>query len=340
MKTFLITGGAGYIGTVLTESLLKQGHHVICLDRCFLGEGKVADFLNHPNYRLEKEDIRYFDPVCLNGVDIVVDMASLSNDPVGDLDEGKTRAINAKGRMRVCRLAKNAGVRRYILTSSCSVYGFNDNICVETSPPNPLTTYATCNHLAEACLGMASTDFCVSVLRLGTVFGISRRMRFDLVVNTMVLSAFRDGVIHVCGQGSQYRPFVHVKDVAKAIVEVAAYSRKAVNAQVFNIGFNEKNYRIHDLAITIQKALPGNIEILMSPDPADTRSYRVNFDKFANTFGAKPQMTVADGAVEVWSALDKGHVFEAPDTITVKWYKYLIDAQRFLRSIELNGEIL
>jgi nucleoside-diphosphate-sugar epimerase len=113
-----------------------------------------------------------------------------------------------------------------------------------------------------------------------------------------------------------------------------------VNSQVFNIGFNEKNYRIHDLAAIIQKALPGSVEVLISRDQVDTRSYRVNFDKFANTFGAKPEMTVADGALEVWSALDKGHVFDAPDTITVKWYKNLIDTQRFLRSIELNGEIL
>jgi nucleoside-diphosphate-sugar epimerase len=340
MKTFLITGGAGYIGTVLTDRLLALGHKVICLDRCFFGEEKVSDFLRHPAFRLVKEDIRFFDPSVLSGVDIVVDMASLSNDPVGELDEVKTHAINAEGRLRVCKLSRDAGVKRYILTSSCSVYGFSDKICLETSAPNPLTTYAKCNYLAEACLEMAQGHFCVSVLRLGTVFGLSRRMRFDLVVNGMVLSAIRDGMIEVCGQGTQYRPFVHVIDVANAITKVASAHSEIVGSQIFNVGFNKNNYCIRDLAAIIQKALPIKIDSYLSQDDPDTRSYQVDFEKYVNTFEVKPKMSIEDGALEVWAALDRGDVFDSLDTITVKWYKYLIDAQRVLRSIELNGIIL
>ena len=339
-KTFLVTGGAGYIGTVLSEWLLSLGHEVICLDRCFFGEEKISGFINHPNYRLIKEDIRNFDSKHFNGVDVVVDMASLSNDPVGELDEEKTYAINTEGRLRVCRLAKNAGVSRYILTSSCSVYGFNDGICEEASTPRPLTTYAKCNSLAEACLEMAAADFSVTILRLATVFGLSKRMRFDLVINTMVLSAFRDRSICVCGDGKQYRPFIHVKDVARAIAEVAASTPEEVSFQIYNVGFNRNNHSIRELADIIQKVLPVQVKVLISGDQPDTRSYQVNFDKYMKTFGTKPEMSLAAGALEVWEALEKGYIFDALDTITVKWYKHLIEAQRLMRSVELKGEIL
>ena len=226
-KKILVTGGAGYIGSVLVTLLLERGYEVTCLDRLFFGKEPLKDVIDDKNFKLIKDDLRWFDPAILRNIDTVMDLAALSNDPSGELDPEKTMAINHKGRVRVATLSKKHNIQRYILASSCSVYGFQDEVLDERSSTNPLTTYANANLQAEAgVLPMADDNFTVVVLRQATVYGLSPRMRFDLVINAMTKSSITNKKISVFGGGKQWRPLVHVEDVADAFAIAEQYHRK------------------------------------------------------------------------------------------------------------------
>ena len=218
MKSILVTGAGGYIGSTLSSMLLDAGYHVIGFDRYFFGTSSLKDLFEHPNFKAVQKDIREIQPADLENVYGVCDLAALSNDPSGDLNPELTNSINHAGRVRVATLAKQVGVQRYILASSCSVYGQSDGRDLdEHSDPKPLTTYARANLAAERdVLPLADGRFTVTVLRQATVFGLSRRMRFDLVINLMTLNAVQKGRIFVLGGGRQWRPIVHVSDTSRA----------------------------------------------------------------------------------------------------------------------------
>ena len=335
----LVTGGAGYIGSVLTRVLLERGHSVTCLDRFFFGRDSLEDLDGH--ITILNDDVRWFNPGLLKGVDAVLDLASLSNDPSGELDPQKTLEINYKGRVRVASLAKKQGVKKYVLASSCSVYGFQDGILNEESNLNPLTTYAKANANAEKeVLPLADKDFTVTVLRQATVYGFSYRMRFDLAVNGMVLGFFKKGQIPIMRDGKQWRPFIHVKDASSAFVKIIESDSELVNGEIFNVGSNKQNVQIFNLAEDVAEAidLPFRYEWYGS---TDNRSYRVSFDKINKQLNYKTSYTPKEGAKEVYDALKTGKLNgDDPRTITVKWYKYLIDSQSLVKSVELNGVIL
>lgn len=337
----LVTGGAGYIGSTLIRMLLDKGYTVKCLDRFFFGKDPLADVASNPNLELIKDDVRWFDPKILKDVDTVVDLAALSNDPSGELDPIKTLDINYLGRVRVAKLSKEYGVKRYILASSCSVYGFReDTILNESSPTNPLTTYAKANVMAEKdVLPLADDKFTVTVLRFATVYGLSYRMRFDLAINGMVLGLFKTGKIPIMRDGTQWRPFIHVKDVANALITVMEANPEKVNNQIFNTGSNEQNYQIYSLAKLIEEALNIPVEIEWYGSP-DKRSYRVNFDKIYKTLNFKPKYTPKDGAKEVYEALKDGKVSDDIKTKTVEWYKYLLNAYSLVKDISIKDTIL
>jgi len=215
----LVTGGAGYIGSILSRLLLKKGYDVTIVDRLFFGKGSLRDVEDRID--LVKDDIRWFKPEILKDVDAVFDLASLSNDPSGELDPQKTLEINYKGRVRVANLAKKHGIARYVLASTCSVYGFQEDLITEQSNLNPLTTYAKANVQAEKeILPLAGDRFSVTALRQATVYGYSPRMRFDLAINGMVLGFFKNGKIPIMRDGKQWRPFVHVQDTSDAFIKV------------------------------------------------------------------------------------------------------------------------
>jgi len=335
----LVTGGAGYIGSTLLRLLLEKGYDVVCLDRFFFGYDSIKDI--EDQIRVVKDDVRWFDPSILNGVDAVFDLAALSNDPTGELDPQKTLDINYKGRVRVAKLAKKHGVKRYVLASSCSVYGFQEGILTEQSGVNPLTTYAKANVLAEKeVLPLADNSFIVTVLRQATVYGFSYRMRFDLAINGMTLSLFKNGKLRIMRDGTQWRPFVHVKDTSRAFIEVMEADSEVVNSQIFNVGSNDQNFQIFDLAKLVAEScgLPFVYEWYGSPDK---RSYKVSFDKIANVLGFKPKFTPKEGAREIFDALKDGKLNgDDPKTITVKWYKHLLEMQRFIRDVEIDGVLL
>lgn len=335
----LVTGGSGYIGSVLSKILLEKGHEVTVLDRFFFGTDPIKDIADR--IKVVKDDIRWFDPAILRGVDAVIDLASLSNDPSGELDPKKTLEINHKGRVRVATLAKKHEVTRYVLASTCSVYGFQEGILTEKSTPNPLTTYAKANVEAEKeILPLGDRSFAVTALRQATVYGLSKRMRFDLAINGMVLGFFKNGRIPIMRDGKQWRPFVHVKDTSNAFIKVVESEAEVVNGQTFNVGNNEQNVQIFDLAESVAESikLPFNYEWYGS---TDTRSYRVSFDKIKETLNFRPSRTPSDGAREVFDALKEGKLNgDDPKTITVKWYKHLLDAHALIKDIEIKGALL
>ena len=338
MKEVLVTGGGGYIGSTLIRLLLERGYKVKVLDRFFFGLDSIKDIKD--KVQIIKDDIRFVREDVFKDVYAVLDLAALSNDPTGEIDPQKTLDINFLGRVRVALLAKRAGVKRYVLASSCSVYGFQNDILFEDSPVNPLTTYAEANYLAEQSIIPFSSDkFVVTVLRQATVYGFSYRMRFDLAINAMVLSMFKTKKLKVMRDGQQWRPFVHVKDTSKAFITVLESDADKVNGQIFNVGSNEQNIKIIDLAKKVADTLgiPLNIEWYGDPDK---RSYRVNFDKIKNVLGYKPDHSFEDGIKEVYRALAEGKISDDDKTRTVVWYRNLIKWKEILDDVLYKGEIL
>lgn len=339
MKRVLVTGGAGYIGSVLTEMLLDAGDEVTVLDRFFFGP-TLAHLADRPGLRVVKGDVRTVGPEIMNGIDGVCDLAALSNDPAGELNPGKTMEINHAGRVRIAHMAKSQHVPRYVLASSCSIYGFQDGVLDETSPPNPLTTYAEANLAAEQdILPLADDSFCATVLRQATVYGLSKRMRFDLAINGMTLGLWQKGYIPVLRDGTQWRPFVHVRDTCRAFMRVLESPTELVRGEMFNVGSDEQNYQILPLARQVAEAVGREFVHEWYGDP-DHRSYRVSFGKIMGRLDYRPKLTPADAARDIVQALDAGAVTPDARTRTVEWYKNLIQWHEILQGVVLNHVIL
>jgi len=336
----LVTGGAGYIGSILVRRLLKEKYKVTVLDRFFFGKESLASISKNPSLKLIQDDIRWFNPKILKNIDVVLDLAALSNDPSGEINPKMTMDINYKGRARVAKLSKQNDVKRYILASSCSIYGFRDGFLDEKSKVNPLTTYAKANRLAEiSSLKLADDKFTVTSLRFATVFGLSTRMRFDLAVNGMVLGFFKNKQIPIMRNGKQWRPFIHVKDVSEAYVKVIKSQKEKVNGKIFNIGSNAQNYQILPLAKEVAKSIRIPFSKKWYGDP-DSRSYRISFKKAEDEIGFKTKYPISFGAKEVYSALRRGTITDSIKTKTVEWYKWLLESKNVLDSIVIKNKIL
>ena len=326
--------------------LLKKGYKVKCLDRFFFGKESLEEAMSNPDLELIKEDTRWFDPNILKNVDAVLDLAALSNDPSGELDPLKTFDINYNGRVRVAQMSKECGVKRYVLASSCSVYGFKTNInddsilLDETSAIDPLTTYAKANGKAEeGILPLANAKFTVTALRFATVYGYSGRMRFDLAINAWVLDLYKNQRIRVMRDGTQWRPFIHVKDAAIAYESILNQETDEINGQIFNVGFDEQNYQILPLSENLAKSLNLDYEIDWYGSN-DVRSYKVSFRKFKDKVNFKPTYTPIEGASEVYEALRNGKLKETLKTNTVRWYKHLIDNYELISDVTLRNTLL
>ena len=336
----MVTGGAGYIGSILVPYLLKEGVEVEVLDRFFFGANHLQTLCREYPLTLTRDDVRWFDGRILEGFDAVVDLAAISNDPAGELNQWKTMEINYLGRSRVARLAKEARVARYLLVSSCSIYGFQDGIMTEESPAMPLTTYSRANLLAEQDnLPLATQDFTSTTVRLATAYGMSPRMRFDIAINGMVLGAVKYKRIPVMKDGSQWRPFVHVKDVSRAISMILSADRDLVSGALFNIGSDVQNYQIGHLAQLVAESLPERPQLEWYGAP-DTRSYRVSFQKAKKVLGFDPKYTPADAAIEIEKAIVGGETSDSIKTNTVEWYKHLLSDPIAGAEVALRGIVL
>jgi nucleoside-diphosphate-sugar epimerase len=237
-------------------------------------------------------------------------------------------------------MAKKAGVRKYIISSSCSVYGKGEEPqLTENSKTNPISVYAKSTLEAEQeNLSISDSNFSVTALRNATVFGLSTRMRFDLVVNLMTLSAFNNRRIIVMGGGLQWRPLVHLSDVSQAFIKVIEDQSNKVNGEIFNIGLD--NFQIKNLAYLVREIVPFQVEIDIAPDDADKRDYNVLFNKAEQKIGFKAQVGVPEGISEIYKALQSGIVDVGPKTITVEWYRNILNAKKLLDSILLDGRVI
>jgi nucleoside-diphosphate-sugar epimerase len=340
MSKVLVTGAGGYIGTQLVRDLVKNGNTVTAVDRFFFGKEPLSDFKNNKNVSLMQKDIRDLTEKDLEGHDAVCDLACLSNDPAGEIDPNLTYQINRDGRRHVAKTAKKSGVKKYIISSSCSVYGQGQEPqLTEKSQTNPISVYAKSTLEAEQeNLKLSDANFSVTSLRNATVFGLSTRMRFDLVVNLMTLTAFQKGRIIVMGGGLQWRPLVHVSDVSKAFLTVIAAKTDVVNKEIFNIGLD--NFQIRNLAYLVREELPINIEIDMAPDDADKRDYNVIFSKAKEKLNFEPNVGIKQGISEIYSALKNGTVDTGPKTVTVSWYRNILEAKNLIDAVTLDGRVI
>jgi nucleoside-diphosphate-sugar epimerase len=323
MKRVMVTGAGGYIGSVLSCMLLERGYKVVAVDRFFFGREALPP--EGDDLQVLEADIRNLEQDSFGGIDSVIDLAALSNDPSGELDPELTWSINCHGRSRIARMAKRSGVKQYILPSSCSIYGFQEGMLDETSPVNPLTTYAKANLEAEQqVLPLADDDYCVVVIRQATVYGLSHRMRFDLAINGMVKGFFQNGRIPILRDGTQWRPFVHVRDTSRAMLMLLESPVDLIKGQIFNVGSDDQNVQIMPLAQVVAEAMGVPFEYEWYGDP-DHRSYRVSFAKIRERLGYRPECGPTEGAVEVYRALQANQLDPTdPRTITVKWYKKLL----------------
>jgi nucleoside-diphosphate-sugar epimerase len=281
----LVTGHHGYIGSVLAPALREAGHEVVGLDTFYYRGCNFGDRTEFkPALALDLRDVQ---PADLEGFEAVVHLAALSNDPLGDFNPSWTYSINRDGTIALARAAKDAGVRRFVFASSCSMYGAaeGDSELTEEAPLRPLTPYAESKVAAEEALAeLADEDFATMSMRNATVYGLSPRLRLDIVLNNLVAWAHTTGAIRLQSDGSSWRPLVHVRDVARATLALLEAPDEVVRGEAFNIGSDVQNYRIRELAEIVHDRLPHCEVTFAEGASADPRSYRVDFTKFESAF--------------------------------------------------------
>jgi nucleoside-diphosphate-sugar epimerase len=299
----LVTGSDGYIGSRFTARLVAQGHSVTGFDTGLYRDGWLYSEQRASPLAPQtiNKDLRNVVVTDLEGYDAIVHLAELSNDPLGQNNPEVTYNINHHGSVKLAKLAKQAGVPRFVYASSCSVYGQAVSEWVdETSPPNPQTAYAHCKVRVENDVGpMGDDSFCVTFLRNATAYGASPRMRFDIVINDLCALAWTTKRIAMTSDGTPWRPVTHIDDICLAMECALAADPKVVNGEVFNVGADSENYRIRQIAETIADVMPG-CEVTIGSSVGDTRSYRVSFKKIAKLPGFKTQWTARRGAEQLY----------------------------------------
>jgi len=342
----LVTGHDGYIGRVMVPLLQAASHVVVGLDSglysgCTLGE-------EPPDVPALWMDVRDVECAHLKGFDAVIHLAAISNDPVGDLDPSCTYAINHEASVRLAGLAQEAGVGRFLFSSSCSLYGAagEDELLTETARFNPVTAYGSSKVLAEVGIAALATDqFSPTFLRNATAYGFSPRLRADVVVNNLVGSAFTTGQVTIMSDGTPWRPLVHVEDISRVFVSVLEAPRELIHNEAFNVGVTTENYQIRDVASMVEEIVPGSRVSYAAGAGPDHRCYRVDFSKLEATFPEfQPHWTVRTGIEQLLDAYRRcGLTFEefsGSRFVRLKRIKELLGAghlQSDLRRLEPVG---
>lgn len=296
----LVTGHQGYLGTVMTPVLAARGHEVVGLDTgyfadCVLG----AEPDDPPGLAVDLRDVTAAD---VAGFDAVVHLAALSNDPLGALVPQITHDINHHASVRLARLAKDAGVRRFLYASTCSVYGAaGDGLVDESAPLRPLTPYAQSKvRVEDDLLAMADADFAPVFLRNATAFGFSPRLRADIVLNNLVGHAVLDGVVKVLSDGTPWRPLVHAADIAEAFAVCLEAPVEVISGRAYNIGTEVNNRTVAEIADAVAAVVPGSRVLITGESGADPRSYRVDFGAARRELGFEARWSIAEGAAELY----------------------------------------
>ena len=308
-KKILVIGGAGYIGSALLPKLLDRGYQVRLMDRFLFGKEPIANVLGNPNLEIIQGDFRHVDKLIevMRGVDQVIHLGAIVGDPACSLDQQLTVEINLIATRMIAAVAKGSGIRRFCFASTCSVYGASNGLLEERSQVNPISLYAQSKLASEKILTqLADHTFSPVILRFGTVYGLSGRTRFDLVVNLLTAKAVVEGKITLSG-GGQWRPFLHVDDAALALLKAAEAPTDLIHGEIFNVGSYKQNYRLQDVAQVIQSLVPGS-EIVDMGAGTDFRNYRVDFTKIFKMLGFTPQWSLEDGVKQVIGVLKSEQV--------------------------------
>ncbi len=320
----LVTGYTGYIGPVMSAVLKQAGHEVVGLDTGYFAESSSTGFL--------RKDVRDLTLADLAGFDGVAHLAALSNDPMGELQPEWTHQINCEGSLHLARVAKDAGVSRFLFSSSCSIYGASENeFATETSPLQPLSAYAISKVKTEEGLDkLAGAGFSPVSLRNATAYGASPRLRLDLVLNNLTAWAFTTGKVQIMSDGSPWRPIVHIEDISRAFAAVLAAPREAIHNQAFNVGATEENYQVRDLGAIVAETVTGSVVRYSGQSSPDPRNYRVNFSKIREALpDFKTVWTARKGAAELLAAYRDVNLSEADlqsrHYIRLKQLRYLLD---------------
>lgn len=334
----LVTGTDGYIGSVLAPFLISKGHEIAGIDTLYYHEGKLFtpdDPFQETNYK----DTRKISEDDLSGFDAVIHLAELSNDALGRLDPQNTFEINYHGSTRLAKLAKAAGISKFVYSSSCSVYGeTTQDIVTEETEPNPVTAYGECKVLVENELKkLASDDFTPTMLRNATAYGPSPNMRFDIVVNNLSGHAWTTNQIVLTSDGSPWRPLVHVLDICEAFNAVLEAPRDAVHAQILNVGQTKENYTVREIAEIVGEVFEVD-QLVFGPSDNDNRSYRVSFEKIEQQLpGFKPSRTVRIGAEQLRALFEQ--VSLTKETFEYRGYTRLKQLEYLLETGKLDNHL-
>ena len=314
INNVLVLGGAGYIGSALIPKLLAKGYKVRLVDLLLFGTDPIQEVQNHPNFEIMQGDFRQIDIIveAMRNIDAVIHLGAIVGDPACALDEDLTIEINLMATKMIAEVAKGNGIERFIFASTCSVYGASNDVLSETSKLNPVSLYAKSKIASERVLmQMADERFAPVLLRFSTIYGLSGRTRFDLVVNLLTAKAIVEGEITVFG-GNQWRPFVHVDDAALSVFKVLRANLSDVNSEIFNVGSDEQNYTITDIGELIQKIVP-NSKVLNMGEDTDVRNYKVSFQKIRKKIEYLPYWNVEKGIKQVFEAFKEGKVSDYHD---------------------------
>ncbi|MBN2421609.1 NAD-dependent epimerase/dehydratase family protein [Candidatus Woesearchaeota archaeon] len=331
INSVLVTGGAGYLGSVLVRKLLKRGYWVVVLDRLLYGKESLSELENHPNFRLVTGDVRHIEDITksIRDVNAVIHLAGIVGDPACGLSPLKTIEQNYLATLNLAQICKYNQINRFIFASSCSVYGQGQDILTEDSELSPVSLYARDKINSEKGLfELTDENFSPTIMRMGTLYGFSHRPRFDLVLNILTALAIKKGEFSVFG-GEQWRPLLHVKDAADAYIKVLEAPINKVKGEIFNVGSNEENYKIIEIGEKIKELIPSS-KMNISLKDVDKRDYRVNFDKIKKELNFRTKLKAEQGILEIIEAFNSGKIDDFTNAI--------YNNSKFLDSILKNNE--